>query len=33
MKTFKQKPITVLGDVKKIGDVMPNFIAIDNNLD
>lgn len=28
MKTFKGKPITVLGEVKKVGDAAPNFKAI-----
>lgn len=28
MKTFKGKPITVIGEVKKVGDVAPDFKAI-----
>ncbi len=33
MKTFKQKPITVLGDVKKVGDKAPDFKAISQSLE
>ena len=33
MKTFKQNPITVLGDVKKVGDVAPNFKALSQGLE
>lgn len=33
MKTFKNKPITVLGDVKKVGDLAPNFKAISQSLE
>lgn len=32
MKTFKNNPITVLGHVKKVGDVAPNFKAIAQDL-
>jgi len=33
MKTFKQNPITVLGDVKKVGDVAPDFKALSQGLE
>jgi len=33
MKTFKQNPITVLGDVKKVGDIAPNFKALSQGLE
>lgn len=33
MKTFKDNKITVLGDVKKVGDLAPNFKALDQNLE
>lgn len=33
MKTFKQNPITVLGDVKKVGDIAPDFKAISQGLE
>lgn len=33
MKTFKQNPITVLGDVKKVGDIAPNFKALSQSLE
>lgn len=32
MKTFKGKPITLLGEEKKVGDIAPNFVVIDNDL-
>lgn len=33
MKTFKGKPITLLGETKKIGDVAPEFHVINNKLE
>ena len=33
MKTFKQKPITVLGQPLQVGDVAPEFNVVDNKLD
>ncbi|MDD4194316.1 MAG: thiol peroxidase [Acholeplasmataceae bacterium] len=33
MKTFKQNPITVLGDVKKVGDIAPDFKALSQGLE
>ncbi|MCU0104772.1 thiol peroxidase [Acholeplasma vituli] len=33
MKTFKQKPITVLGQPLKVGDLAPEFNVVDNNLE
>lgn len=33
MKTMKGRPITVLGDVKKVGDVAPEFEVVNNNLE
>src|SRR5690554_571150 len=31
MKTMKGRPITVLGDVKKVGDKAPEFEVVNNN--
>lgn len=33
MKTFNNNKITVLGDVKKVGDLAPNFIALNQDLE
>lgn len=33
MKTFKGNPITVLGNVKKLGDIAPNFKALTQELE
>jgi thiol peroxidase len=33
MKTFKQKPITVLGQPLQIGDIAPEFNVVDNKLE
>lgn len=33
MKTFKGNPITVLGNVQKLGDVAPNFKALTQELE
>lgn len=33
MKTFKQKPITVLGQPLKVGDIAPEFNVVDNKLE
>lgn len=33
MKTFKNNPITVLGDVKKVGDIAPSFKALTQGLE
>ncbi|MBN2268344.1 MAG: thiol peroxidase [Acholeplasmataceae bacterium] len=33
MKTFKNNPITVLGAVKKVGDIAPNFKALSQDLE
>lgn len=33
MKTFQRNVITVLGDVKKVGDIAPNFKALAQNLE
>lgn len=33
MKTFKNNPITVLGDIKKVGDIAPNFKALTQSLE
>lgn len=33
MKTFKQKPITVLGQPLKVGEVAPEFNVVDNKLE
>lgn len=33
MKTFKGNPITVLGEVKKVGDIAPNFTALSQGLE
>jgi thiol peroxidase len=30
MKTFKGKPITLLGDAKKVGDIAPDFKVLNN---
>jgi thioredoxin-dependent peroxiredoxin len=30
MKTFKGKPVTLIGDTKKVGDVAPDFKALNN---
>lgn len=30
MKTFKGKPVTLLGDTKQVGDLAPNFHALNN---
>ena len=33
MKTFKNNPITVLGTVKKVGDIAPDFKALSQDLE
>lgn len=33
MKTFKGKPITLIGEAKKIGDIAPDFKVLSNKLD
>ncbi len=33
MKTFKNNPITVLGAVKKVGDIAPDFKALSQDLE
>lgn len=33
MKTMKGRPITVLGEVRKVGDIAPEFEVINNNLE
>lgn len=33
MKTFGGNPITVLGEVKKVGDLAPNFKALNKSLE
>ena len=33
MKTFKGKPITLLGDALKVGDKAPDFKVVDNHLE
>ncbi len=33
MKTFKGNPITVLGNVQKMGDIAPNFKALNQELE